>query len=74
MAKVKSILKRHVVEKALGKRTCTHSGAAIVKGEVCLVVFDGPYQRHPYCNEVAMKMIRQARAKLDELESNLALD
>jgi hypothetical protein len=71
MAKVKSLIKRHAVELALGKRTCSHTGNPIPKGDLCLVVFDGPRDRHPYSTEVAAKMIAQARIKLDEIEESL---
>lgn len=72
MARVKSLLKRHVVETARGKRTCKHTGAAIEKGDICLVVFDGPRDRHPYGKEVARKMIEQARNTLSEAEAALS--
>jgi hypothetical protein len=72
MAKVKSLIKRHSVETALHKRTCKHTRNPIPKGEVCLVVYDGPRDRHPYSKEVAMKMISQARTALDEIEASLS--
>jgi hypothetical protein len=71
MAKVKSLIKRHEVEMALRKRKCTHSGMPIPKGELCLVVYDGPRDRHPYSRETALKMIDQARNTLDQLQGAL---
>lgn len=73
MAKVKSLIKRYSVEVALHKRTCTHTRNPIPKGHLCLVVFDGPRDRHPYSTDVAAKMIAQARTALDEMEESLGL-
>lgn len=73
MAKVKSLIKRHSVEIALHKRTCRHTRNPIPKGSLCLVVYDGPRDRHPYSTEVAARMIAQARTTLDEIEANLKL-
>lgn len=71
MGRVKSLLKKIDVEVAKGKRTCTNNGSAIRKGEVCLVVKDGIHDRHPYCRDVALKMIEVARDRLDEIELEL---
>jgi hypothetical protein len=68
MGKVKSLIKRYAVETAIRKRTCTYSGSPIPKGELCLVVFDGPRDHHPYSKEIAVKMISQGRNTLDEIE------
>ena len=74
MGKVKSLIKRHAVETALGKRTCKHTGSPILKGELCLVVYDGPREHHPYSKSVVAKMIAQARNSLNEIEKALMLN
>ncbi len=74
MPRPKQMVKRSEVEVAKRRRTCKFSGAAIGKGGVCLVVYDGPRDRSPYCRDVGLEMIRQARARLDELEDELEKD
>ena len=74
MVRVKSLLKRVEVETVKTKRTCKNSGAAIVKGEVCIVVHDGIYDRNPYSRRVALQMIKAARLRLDEIESSLTTE
>lgn len=71
MRRVKSLLKKIDVEVAKGKRTCTNNGSAICKGEICIVVKDGIHDQHPYCREVALRMIEVARGRLVEIEEQL---
>lgn len=69
--KRKALLKKHEVQVAERKRTCKNSGEVIVKGEVCLVVWDSQYDRKPYSREIALRMISDARQALDEIEAAL---
>ena len=71
MPRHKQMVKRSEVEVAKRRRTCKFSGNPIGKGEVCLVVYDGPRQRSPYSRDVGLEMIKLARARLDELEGEL---
>lgn len=70
----KQMVKRSEVEVAKRRRTCKFSGMSIDKGTVCLVVYDGPRGRSSYCSDVGLEMIRQARARLGELEEELQRD
>lgn len=72
MPAVKSILKRAHVEVAKATRTCKNSGNSIRKGQKCLVVHDGMYDSHTYCQNVSLIMIAQARDKLDQIERQFA--
>ena len=74
MPRPKQMVKRSEVEVAKRRRTCKFSGTAIGKGEVCLVVYDGPRDRSPYCRDVGLEMIRRARGRLDGLEDELEKD
>lgn len=69
--KPKSLLKKHEVQITKAKRTCKNSGETIGKGEACLVVWDSPYDRHPYSRDIALKMIADAHQALDLLEKSL---
>lgn len=71
MPRHKQMVKRSEVEVAKRRRTCKFSGTSINKGAVCLVVYDGPRDRSPYCRDVGLEMIKLARARLDELEEEL---
>jgi len=72
MPRPKQMIKRADIEIAERKRTCRFTGSPILKGSACLVVYDGPRQRFCYSQDSALQMIRQARARLDELESELS--
>ncbi len=72
MPRLKQMVKSTEVEIAKAKRTCKFSGKAIVKGSVCLVVYDGPRDRSCYSQPIALEMIRLARTRLDELENELS--
>jgi hypothetical protein len=73
MPKVKSMVKKNLVEIAKGQRTCHHDRSRkIPKGEICLVVYDGYRDRHCYCKEVALRMITEARDQLNRIESLIA--
>lgn len=74
MPRHKQMVKRSDVEVAKRRRTCKFSGKPIGKGEMCLVVYDGPRDRSPYCHDVGLEMIKLARARLDELEAELEKD
>ena len=74
MPRHKQMVKRSAVEIAKRRRTCKFSGTSIGKGAACLVVYDGPRNRSPYCRDVGLEMIRLARARLDELERELEKD
>ena len=69
--KRKALLKKHEVQVAKGRRTCKNSGVSITKGEPCLVVWDAQFDHKPYCREVALLMIADARKALDEIEAVL---
>ena len=72
MPRRKSLLKRVEVETAKSKRKCKFSGGAITRGEYCIKVYDAPRQSKGYCRDVALKMIEEARGKLDEMEDALS--
>ena len=67
----KSLLKKNDVEIAQRRRTCGYSRNRIHRGETCLVVWDGQYQRKCYSREVALLMINDARQMLGEIEASL---
>lgn len=72
MPPLKSVLKRSQVETAQRQRTCHHDPVRkILKGETCLVLFDGEREKYCYCKETALKMITEARRQLDELATQL---
>jgi hypothetical protein len=72
MARPKQMVKRSEVEIAKAKRTCKFTGTPILKGAMCLVVYDGPRDRFCYSQSVALEMINFARKRLDELEQQFA--
>ena len=74
MPRPKQMVKRTSVEVAAKRRKCKFSGAAILKGSVCMVVFDGPRDRSCYSRSVALEMIALARERLSELEQELGDD
>jgi hypothetical protein len=71
MPKRKSLLKKIVVEKAKGARTCKHNGKRIKKGGTCLLVFDGPRDRNNYSRDVALQMIEDTYERLNALKNEL---
>jgi hypothetical protein len=71
MPKRKSLLKRVEIEVAQRKRTCKFTGDAIVKGDICITVYDGPRDSKGYCREIALQMIDDARQRLKALEESL---
>ena len=71
MKKTKTLLKKAVPEVAQRRRECGNTRRKIQAGESCLVVFDGPRQRFCYSREVALRMIEEARRRLDELQASL---
>lgn len=72
MPHLKQMVKRAKVEIAKARRTCKFTGESIAKGSACLVIHDGPRDRSCYSQNTALKMIRLARARLDELERELS--
>lgn len=71
MPRLKQMVKSSEIEIAKAKRTCKFTGDSIVKGSVCLVVYDGPRDRSCYSSPIGLEMIKLARARLDELEREL---
>ena len=71
MPRVKNLLKRIEVQTAKGTRTCVFSGRDILKGEQCIRVWDAPRDVSGYSREVALKMIADARERLDQYERDL---
>lgn len=67
----KSLVKRCYVEVAQRQRKCKFSRTSIPRGSVCLVVYEAGGQRFCYSSDVAREMIRTARARLDDIESEL---
>ena len=72
MPKMKQMIKRSMVEIAKGKRTCKFSKAKILKGQACLVVYDGPREHSCYSHDIALKMIKKAHAELEKIEIELS--
>ena len=72
MPHLKQMVKRSEVEIAKAKRTCKFTSEPIVKGSICLVIYDGPRDRSCYSQRIALDMINLARERLDELESELS--
>ena len=71
MPRVKSLIKKAVVETAKHARTCKFTNRRIPKDSQCIVVFDGPRERFCYSREVALHMIEESRQRLAELEELL---
>lgn len=71
MPRVKQMLKNTEVEIAKARRTCKFTKESITKGTPCLVVYDGRRDRSCYSVDIALEMIKSARARLDELEHEL---
>jgi fructose-1,6-bisphosphatase/inositol monophosphatase family enzyme len=72
MPRPKQMIKRSEIEIAKAKRTCRFTGKSITKGSRCLVLYEGPQDRFCYSRSTALEMIRLARGRLDELESQLS--
>jgi hypothetical protein len=72
MPRPKQMVKSCEVEIARAKRTCAFTSAPIFKGSPCLVVYEGPRDRSCYSREIALRMIKQARQRLDEVEHQLS--
>ena len=68
---LKQMIKSTDVEVAKARRTCRYSKEAIMKGAVCMVVYDGPRDRACYSKRIALEMIQLARKRLDTLEAEL---
>lgn len=71
MAKLKQLVKRAEVEQAKRLRKCKFSSKDIEKDSVCMVVYEDSRDRYCYSKDVALKMIAQARTRLDDLEELL---
>ena len=74
MPPLKQMVKRSTIEVARARRTCKFTKKPIPKGSVCLVIHDGSRERSCYSRDTALKMIRFARERLDELEQELSED
>lgn len=72
MPRPKQMVKRAEVEVAKAKRTCKFTSEPITKGSICLIVYDGPRDRSCYSRDIALEMIKLARERLNELESELS--
>lgn len=72
MPRLKQMVKRSRVEIAKARRTCKFTNESITKNSVCLVIYDGPRERSCYSRDIALKMIRSARERLNELEHELS--
>jgi hypothetical protein len=72
MGKIKSMIKKCVVETAEHKRTCRRTGNAIPRGERCLVIFDGPRARHCYSRTIALEMVGASQAQLQGIVTDLS--
>ena len=72
MPRPKQMVKRSEVEIAKAKRTCKFTSKPILKGSICLVIYDGPRARSCYSRNIALEMIKLARERLDELEGDLS--
>lgn len=68
---LKQIVKSIDIEVAKRKRACRYSKNPILKDEKCMVVYEGPRSRFCYSKDVALKMIENARLRLDELQLQL---
>ncbi|MDR4505206.1 MAG: hypothetical protein MRK01_10510 [Candidatus Scalindua sp.] len=71
MPKMKQMIKRSEIQIAKALRTCKFTKQPILKGSICLVLYEGPRDRFCYSQETALEMIKQARTLLNELENDL---
>jgi hypothetical protein len=72
MPRLKQMVKRSDAEIAKAKRTCKFTGEPIMKGSICLVIYDGPRDRSCYSQRIALDMINLARERLNQLEGELS--
>jgi len=71
VAKIRSLIKTTLVEVAQRKRTCKNTSGDISKGELCIVISEGQFDRSCYSKDVGLKMIERSRKRLDEIEHQL---
>lgn len=71
MAKIKSMIKTTLVEIAQRKRTCKNTQGSISKGELCIVISEGQFDRSCYSKDIGLKMVLNARTRLSEIEQQL---
>ncbi|PZO58843.1 MAG: hypothetical protein DI639_08055 [Leifsonia xyli] len=65
MPAVKNVLKHVSTETAGRKRKCWRNNThVILKGELCLVVVEGPMDTTTYCAECARPMLERAQQEL----------
>lgn len=70
MAVVKDVLKHLRTEVAGRRRKCYRKKAhAILKGEICLVVRDGPQSETTYCSVCAAEILAKADESLATLHA-----
>lgn len=65
MPAVKNVLKHVSTETAGRKRKCSRKNTHVItKGELCLVVVEGPMDTTTYCAECARPMLERAQQEL----------
>lgn len=76
MPKLKQMVKRVEIESAQRTRKCKFTGNDILKDSLCMVVYEDSRNRNRYCysKDIAIKMIEDARKRLDELDKQLRSD
>lgn len=68
MPAVKNVLKHVSTETAGRKRKCWRSNTHLIaKGDLCLVVVEGPTDKTTYCAVCARLIIDRARQELDAI-------
>lgn len=72
MPKLKQMVKRVEIESAQRKRKCKFTGDDIIKDSLCMVLYEDSRDRYCYSKDIAIKMIEEARKRLDELEKQLS--
>ena len=76
MPAVKDILKHLATQVAGRKRKCYRQPRkhVILKGELCLVVKDGPQDQRTYCGVCASEILDLAQHRLTDLTSKISGD
>jgi hypothetical protein len=73
MPATKDILRHVSIETAGKKRKCYRkSDHSITKGEVCLVVKDGPQNQRTYCTVCASDILEKAQGNLEKLTAAMS--
>ena len=76
MPAVKDVLRHLTTEVAGRRRKCYRQPAnhAILKGELCLVVKDGPQKQRTYCGVCAAEILELAQHRLTDLTTKMSGD